>query len=475
MNEVANAAAKTKAEATKELEAAIPAMKAAEAAVNCLEVKAIQELKALANPPADCVVVTKTVLILFGDMKNHAWPNAQKMMNNPKGFIEKIQKYDGDNIPDNILKALEPILATDMFTQENMTKKSQAAGFLCGWVINIVMYNTIFKKVKPLMESADAAEKLASDKQAELAVVLEKVRVIVEKVDALKTQLQEAVDKKDAVEADANALQLNLSLANRLVNGLGDEKIRWTKNVATFEKEKMTNIGDALLAAAFVSYIGPFNSSFRVDLWREQWISDIQSKNIPYTDGVDPLFVLSTAAAQAIWKSEGLPDDRFSVENAAIVTACARYPLLIDPQLQGIKWIKGKEGSEMMNITLSQDKWLKRVEHALTQGMVLMIESIAENIDPMLDPLLSKQFVKKGKNFTVKIGSEDIEIMSNFKLYLQSKLINPHYKPEICAFCTIINFIVTESGLEDQLLASVVRVEKPDLEATKEELVSKQN
>lgn len=129
----------------------------------------------------------------------------------------------------------------------------------------------------------------------------------------------------------------------------------------------------------------------------------------------------------------------------------------------------------MMNITLSQDKWLKRVEHALTQGMVLMIESIAENIDPMLDPLLSKQFVKKGKNFSVKIGSEDIEIMSNFKLYLQSKLINPHYKPEICAFCTVINFIVTESGLEDQLLASVVRVEKPDLEATKEELVTKQN
>jgi len=156
-----------------------------------------------------------------------------------------------------------------------MMKKSQAAAYLAGWVINIVMYNTIFKKVKPLMESAEAAEKLATDKQAELAIVLERVRLIVEKVDALKTQLQEAVDKKDAVESDAGALQLNLSLANRLVNGLGDEKVRWTRNVTTFEKEKMTNIGDVLLAAAFVSYIGPFNSSFRVDLWRDQWIADI--------------------------------------------------------------------------------------------------------------------------------------------------------------------------------------------------------
>jgi dynein heavy chain len=78
-----------------------------------------------------------------------------------------------------------------------------------------------------------------------------------------------------------------------------------------------------------------------------------------------------------------------------------------------------------------------------------MIESISESIDSLLDPLLSRQFVKKGKNFSVKIGSEDIEMMPNFKLYLQTKLINPHYKPETAAQCTIINFIVTESGLED--------------------------
>jgi dynein heavy chain len=77
---------------------------------------------------------------------------------------------------------------------------------LCNWVINLVKYNTIYKKVKPLQDSADAAEKLANEKQAELAVVLEKVRLIVEKVDGLKAQLQAAVDKKQGVEDEANAL-----------------------------------------------------------------------------------------------------------------------------------------------------------------------------------------------------------------------------------------------------------------------------
>jgi len=65
--------------------------------------------------------------------------------------------------------------------------------------------------------------------------------------------------------------------------------------------------------------------------------------------------------------------------------------------------------------------------------------------------------------------------MPSFKLYLQTKVQNPHYKPEVAAQCTIINFIVTESGLEDQLLAEVVRIEKPDLEQTRDDLVKQQN
>lgn len=112
---------------------------------------------------------------------------------------------------------------------------------------------------------------------------------------------------------------------------------------------------------------------------------------------------------------------------------------------------------------------------AVSNGNILMIESIGEDIDAILDPLLSRQFVKKGKGLTVKLGSEDVELSSKFQLYLQTKLSNPHYKPETAAQCTIINFIVTETGLEDQLLASVVKVEKPDLEQEKEELVTKQN
>lgn len=55
-------------------------------------------------------------------------------------------------------------------------------------------------------------------------------------------------------------------------------------------------IGNSLVSAAFVSYIGPFSFVFRAKLWKDIWLPDIESKKIPYTEGVDPLTVLANDA-----------------------------------------------------------------------------------------------------------------------------------------------------------------------------------
>lgn len=67
----------------------------------------------------------------------------------------------------------------------------------------------------------------------------------------------------------------------------------------------------------------------------------------------------------------------------------------------------------------------------------------------------------------IKLGDKEIEYHPNFRLILQTKLANPHYKPEMQAQTTLINFTVTREGLEDQLLANVVAKERPDLEENK--------
>jgi dynein heavy chain len=73
------------------------------------------------------------------------------------------------------------------------------------------------------------------------------------------------------------------------------------------------------------------------------------------------------------------------------------------------------------------------------------------------------------------MGDKELTLDPKFNLYLHTKLSNPHYPPEIQAECTLINFTVTEAGLEDQLLTLVVKKERPDLAAKKEELIAQQN
>lgn len=67
----------------------------------------------------------------------------------------------------------------------------------------------------------------------------------------------------------------------------------------------------------------------------------------------------------------------------------------------------------------------------------------------------------------IKIGDKEVEYHPTFRLILHTKQFNPHYKPEMQAQCTLINFLVTRDGLEDQLLAAVVAKERPDLEQLK--------
>jgi dynein heavy chain len=91
-------------------------------------------------------------------------------------------------------------------------------------------------------------------------------------------------------------------------------------------------------------------------------------------------------------------------------------------------------------------------------------------LDPTLDPVLARAVYKKGRNMYLRFGGEEIAFDPLFKLFLTSKLSNPHYSPEILAQTTLINFIATEAGLEDQLLARVVNTENPDLEKQKQKL-----
>ena len=87
----------------------------------------------------------------------------------------------------------------------------------------------------------------------------------------LKDQLEEQQAEKNKAQAEAQDMSDKITRATDLVAGLGDEGERWKLRIAEYEEEKTSVVGDVLLAAAFVSYTGPFTRAFRERLVDEIW------------------------------------------------------------------------------------------------------------------------------------------------------------------------------------------------------------
>jgi dynein heavy chain len=66
-------------------------------------------------------------------------------------------------------------------------------------------------------------------------------------------------------------------------------------------------------------------------------------------------------------------------------------------------------------------------------GKFVLIEGIQQEIDATLDPLLSRSIKKKGKSYILDLGADQIDYDPKFRLYLMTKLFNPHFRPELAA------------------------------------------
>lgn len=172
------------------------------------------------------------------------------------------------------------------------------------------------------------------------------------------------------------------------------------------------------------------------------------------------------------WMIKGLPADSLSISNGIIATTSKRWPLIIDPQSQGNKWIKNMEKvNNHKVIKLSNPKFLNIIDSAIKMGFPVLLENVEEKLDPSLEPVLTKSIVKIQGQWSIKLGDSYIPYNNDFKLVITTKLANPHYLPEICIKVALINFTVTPEGLEDQLLVEVVRAERPELEQQKDQLI----
>ncbi|NXK40473.1 DYH17 protein, partial [Piprites chloris] len=452
-------------------------LSAAREALNTLNKYNLTELKSFGAPPPEVVNVMAAVLILTAENgkipKDKSWTAAKVKIGKADTFLSSLQNYDGENIPEPCLKAFQPYRSDPGFDPEFIKSKSTAAAGLCSWCLNMVRYYEVHCEVKPKRQAVADADAELAEAQQRLSRIKSKIVTLNANLATLTAQFEKATAEKIKCQQEADETNKVITLANRLVGGLASENVRWAESVGQLREQEKTLCGDVLLVSAFVSYVGYFTKKYRAELLEQHWIPFLNGLTvpIPITPGLDPLSLLTDSADVAAWNNQGLPSDRTSTENAAILCSTQRWPLLVDAQLQGSKWIKNKYGEELQVVRLGQKRYLDRIAQAVSEGQTLLIEDIGETVEAVLDPLLGKIILGR----YIRIGDKEVEYHQQFRLILHTRCFNPHYKPEVQAQCTLINFLVTREGLEDQLLAAVVARERPDLETLKANLTKSQN
>lgn len=342
---------------------------------------------------------------------------------------------------------------------------------MCAWVVAMNKYAEVFKDIEPKIRKRDAAESelkqvlaVLKQKQNQLAEVEAKIQMLKDDLDKKQKEMQDIQDRYDL-----NSVRLNR--AGRLTSALSDEEVRWRETVKELNEELFAVPGDVLVASACIAYLGAFSIDYRKRMSSE-WIEACKRLNIPSSEQFDLVHCLGDPYKMREWNMHGLPRDEVSTENGIVVTQSGRWPLMIDPQEQANRWIRNMEKDNNLIITKMTDPNLMRVlEMAIRKGLPVLLEELGESIDPSLQPVLAKSLHIQGGRVMLRFGDVDIDYDQNFKLYMTTKLTNPHYLPEICIQVTLVNFLVSISGLEDQLLTDVVRIELPDMEIQRNDLI----
>ncbi|XP_063065421.1 dynein axonemal heavy chain 12 [Engraulis encrasicolus] len=480
----ANEAQALKNECESDLAEAIPALEAALSALDTLKPSDVTIVKSMKNPPSGVKLVMAGVCVMkdikpekindpagTGQKILDYWGPSKKLLGD-MNFLRDLREYDKDNIPVPVMTKIRSEYMTNPdFDPVKVAKSSSAAEGLCKWIRAMEVYDRVAKVVAPKKANLAEAQQSLATTMALLNQKRAELKEVEDRLASLKQTFDEKTEEKVQLEQQVDLCARKLVRAEKLIGGLGGEKSRWSKAADDLQNTYDNLTGDVLISAGVIAYLGAFTAGFRHDCTKG-WTKLCKSQDIPSSDDFSLSKTLGDPIKIRAWNIAGLPTDSFSIDNGVIVSNSRRWPLMIDPQGQANKWVKNLEKENNLSvIKLTDMDYMRTLENCIQFGTPLLLENVGQELDPSLEPLLLKQTFKQGGMDCIRLGETVIEYSSDFRFYITTKLRNPHYLPELATKVSLLNFMITPEGLEDQLLGIVVAKERPELEEERNALI----
>eukprot|EP00796_Vickermania_ingenoplastis_P008408 gene8408-5889_t len=459
-----------KQKSEEELSSILPMMESARDAVSSIQSQSLNEIRSLPSPPSVVQDVLEGVLALLG-VSDVSWKSMRKFLGE-RGVKERILAFKVEDVTPAIRNRVSKLLQQKpgSFKREVIFHASAAAAPMAEWVIAIVQYATVMERISPLTRQLQQLEDNEKEGEEKLKELKKKLKKIDQHVEGLLEEFSKKCKEAEKLRGKLEKAEEELTKSQELLSKLSEEKTRWAKEAAAIKEINSTMPKGALVAAAFMTYLGKEPEEVREKQVR-QW-----STRFGFSEPLKVSTFLRTEGELLQFKAEGLPGDDLSMENAVVVLESLRTPLVIDPANRAIEWVRQhliSRNTVVEMTSMHDERFTHTLELAIRFGKTLLVTEVSE-IKPMLFPILRCDLTSAGAKRTVQVGNKSVDWQDTFKMVLFTRNTDLRLAPGTAALIEEINFSVTSLGLESQLLGVTIKHEKPELEAQKLQLLEKE-
>ncbi|TMS07235.1 Cytoplasmic dynein 2 heavy chain 1 [Larimichthys crocea] len=386
-----------KAKIDDELKEVQPLVDEAKRAVGNIKPEALSEIRSLRMPPDVIRDILEGVLRLMG-IFDTSWVSMKSFLAK-RGVREDIATFEARNITPEIRQSVEELLNKNKasFDPKNAKRASAAAAPLAAWVKANVQYSHVTERIEPLeKEQAGLLENLRKTESRKNKLE-DQLNSVGAKVNELKEKFQCYTTEAAKLEAEVTKAQDTITAAQQLISQLDGEHTRWNAQMSEIKNELDTLPMRAMLAAAFITYLSAAPEDRRrhcLETWMAQ--SGLQK--------FDLRSFLCSESEQLIWKSQGLPSDDLSMENALVILQSVACPFLIDPSSRATEWLRTHLKEHRLEVINQQDNnFMTSLELAVRFGKTLIIQEM-DGVEPVLYPLLRRDLIAQELAMTPYLG-----------------------------------------------------------------------
>jgi hypothetical protein len=343
-----------------------------------------------------------------------------------------------------------------------------AAMYLTSWCLSVNKFSKQYEKLRPRIVSCEAAKETLESNLKELES-LEKMLGVAHSEDILAkmrerdNQLLQLQDLESMLEKT----RFKITRVKRLLSMLKHHFKNWEEKNSKLEERSQNVIGNSIMAANIIEYLGPLELDLRQRL-KQNWAAILINNKVPLNKDFQLDRFLGNKVEINNWTISGLPSSEINFENGLMLKHNHKVKLVYDPNDTCVSWLQRlnetKPTPQYIFTSLTDKKLPEKLQTSLEQGLILVIDFFNGNTEGVVNNLIKKTLREVEGNKTIKIDGMWYNFDENFDFFLITRDNTVIQRKELQLFCCIIKFGVDDNSLRASIETLITKVYSPEHE-----------